>query len=398
VVIVERVPWWGVVSSAGSPVLLVTGSTVAAGRQPRSFNPVADTISSLAAVGSVDRWVMTSALVGVGVGYFVTGLALRPAAPAGRLILMAVGVATVLVAANPERAGHGGSLPHTLWAAAGFIVMAAWPVAGRVRGSRAPYGLRPAVAISATVVMLGLLAWFGGELIWAGHQVGLAERALAGTQALWPLVVVLTCTRSGRFLAWPGDELPSRPVEPHSVKPTLAMFLDRYRPEDDTEIADVRRLRALIEATGDPWRRELPLHVTASVLIAHPPTARVLLRWHQRQQAWLQVGGHGDPGESDPLAIATREAHEETGLPDLEPWPDAQIRHVVIVGVPAGKGEPAHEHADVRFFMATRTPDEARAENAEAPLRWLSLAAAREATSEPNLIQTLARMERLLTH
>jgi 8-oxo-dGTP pyrophosphatase MutT (NUDIX family) len=182
------------------------------------------------------------------------------------------------------------------------------------------------------------------------------------------------------------------------VNPAVAALLDRYRPDGGTEIADVRRLRALIEATPDPWRRELPLHVTASVLIAHPPTARVLLRWHQRQQAWLQVGGHGDPGESDPLAIATREAYEETRLADLEPWPDAQIRHVVIVGVPAGKGEPAHEHADVRFFMATQTPDTARAENAEAPLRWLSLAAAREATSEPNLIQTLARMERLLTH
>ena len=389
----ERVPWWGVISSAASPVLLVTGSTVAAGLQPRSYNPVADTLSVLAAVGAVDRWVMTSALVGVGVGYFVTGLALRPAARAGRLILMAVGVATVLVALNPEHAGHGGTLPHTLWAATGFIVMTAWPVAGCVRGPWVPYGLRPAVAISATVVMLGLLAWFGGELIWAGHQVGLAERALAGIQAGWPLAVVLTCT--GR--AWPGDQLPSHPVEPHSVEPTLAVLLDRYRPEDGTEIADVRRLRALIQATGDPWRRELPLHVTASVLIAHPPTARVLLRWHQRQQAWLQVGGHGDPGESDPLAIAAREAHEESGLPDLEPWPDAQIRHVVIVGVPAGKGEPAHEHADVRFFMATQTPDAARAENAQAPLRWLSLAAAREATSEPNLIQTLARAEHLLT-
>jgi 8-oxo-dGTP pyrophosphatase MutT (NUDIX family) len=174
------------------------------------------------------------------------------------------------------------------------------------------------------------------------------------------------------------------------------MLLDRYRPEDDAEAADVRRVRALLEATGDPWRRDLKLHVTASALIAHPPTARVLLRWHQRQQAWLQVGGHGDPGESDPVAIANREAREETGLLDLAPWPDAEIRHVVIVGVPAGKGEPAHEHADIRFFMATQTPDAARAENARAQLRWLTLPEAHELTSEPNLRETLARMERLL--
>ena len=38
------------------------------------------------------------------------------------------------------------------------------------------------------------------------------------------------------------------------------------------------------------------------------------------------------------------------------PWPGAQLRHLVIVSVPAGNGEPAHEHADLRFFMATRTP------------------------------------------
>jgi 8-oxo-dGTP pyrophosphatase MutT (NUDIX family) len=144
----------------------------------------------------------------------------------------------------------------------------------------------------------------------------------------------------------------------------LTALLDRYRPEGSTEIADVQRVRALLEASSNPYRRDLPLHVTASALIVHPPTARVLLRWHQRQQAWLQVGGHGDPGETDPLAIVAREAEEETGLTDLVPWPDAEIKQVAIVDVPPGKGEPAHQHADVRFFMATATPDAIRAENA----------------------------------
>jgi 8-oxo-dGTP pyrophosphatase MutT (NUDIX family) len=180
------------------------------------------------------------------------------------------------------------------------------------------------------------------------------------------------------------------------MRPPLAVLLDRYQPDGQAETADVRRTWALAETADDPWRRELPLHVTASALIVHPPTDRVLLRWHQRQQAWLQVGGHGDPGESDPLAIARREAVEETGLDDLVPWPDARLRHLVIVGVPAGKGEPAHEHADLRYFMATATPEAAAAENEHAPLRWLSLTEAREATSEANLLETMARLERLL--
>jgi 8-oxo-dGTP pyrophosphatase MutT (NUDIX family) len=185
-------------------------------------------------------------------------------------------------------------------------------------------------------------------------------------------------------------------VNSRTAPSPLAVLLDQYQPVGEAETADLRRARVLAETVGDPWRRELPLHVTASALIVHPQTARVLLRWHQRQQAWLQVGGHGDPGESDPLAIALREAAEETGLADLTPWPDAHLRHLVIVGVPAGKGEPAHKHADLRYFMATRTPDAARAENEHAPLRWLSLTEAYQATSEVNLRESLARLERLL--
>jgi 8-oxo-dGTP pyrophosphatase MutT (NUDIX family) len=178
--------------------------------------------------------------------------------------------------------------------------------------------------------------------------------------------------------------------------PDLSALLGRYRPRGDTETADLQRVHALLGAVADPYQRDLPLHVTASALIAHPPTGRVLLRWHQRQQAWLQVGGHGDPGETDPLAIVAREAEEETGLADLVPWPDGEIRHVAVVGVPPGKGEPAHEHADIRFFMATQAPDTIRPESPNAQLRWLTLAGARDTTSEPNLRETLARLESLL--
>jgi 8-oxo-dGTP pyrophosphatase MutT (NUDIX family) len=178
-------------------------------------------------------------------------------------------------------------------------------------------------------------------------------------------------------------------------QPIFRMLAD-YQPSGAAEAADVARVRALEKDSPDPWLRSLPLHITASALILHPDSGRVLLRWHQRQQAWLQVGGHGDPGETDPLGIAQREAAEETGLPDLVPWPDARIRHVVIVQVPAGKGEPAHEHADVRFVLATRTPDSAREERPDAPLRWLSVAEAQQITAADNLQETLTRVAPLL--
>ena len=178
------------------------------------------------------------------------------------------------------------------------------------------------------------------------------------------------------------------------ARPVLDL-LDRFQPRDENEAADVARIRALAAAPADPWARANPLHLTASALIVHPLSGLVLLRWHQRQQAWLQVGGHGDPGETDPLDIAMREAREESALTDLRPWPDAELWQVAIVDVPASRKEPAHQHADLRFLLATTDPDQARPETPDNPLRWLPVAEAIEFTSEANLRALLYRVQEL---
>jgi len=191
-----------VVSAAAAPLLLVAGWNLAAALQPRSFNPVAGTVSALAAVGAADRWVMTLAFAAAGACEVVTGLALRPAAVPGRLILIAGGLAGVLVAVNPDHAG--GSLTHACWAGAGFAALVTWPAAAWRRGPSVPWGLRPAVSAAAAVILLCLLAWFLVELIAEGGQVGLAERVMGVAQAAWPLVVVLSCR-----LRQPGARTPS---------------------------------------------------------------------------------------------------------------------------------------------------------------------------------------------
>jgi hypothetical protein len=190
------VPWWGVVSAGAAPVLLVSGWTVAARLQPGSFNAVASSVSALAAQGAADRWVMTFAFLIAGACEVATGLALSPAASAGRLVLMAGGAAGMLVAASPEPAGGGSSARHTAVAVAGLVALAVRPAAARRRGPSVPWGLRPGVSAGASAVLLGLLLWFGAELVTGAGQVGLAERVMGGMQALWPPLVVLSCRLS----------------------------------------------------------------------------------------------------------------------------------------------------------------------------------------------------------
>ena len=82
---------------------------------------------------------------------------------------------------------------HTVAAAVAFIALAAWPAVGAQRRSPAPL-LRRWPSTLASGALVGLVVWFAAE-IHGGHR-GLAERAAAGAQALWPLAVVLSTRRA----------------------------------------------------------------------------------------------------------------------------------------------------------------------------------------------------------
>jgi hypothetical protein len=64
-----------------------------------------------------------------------------------------------------------------------------WVYGGRVRGV-------PWWGVLSAAGAPVLLVWFGVELSVGGGLTGLAERMLAGAQALWPLAVIFTCYRS----------------------------------------------------------------------------------------------------------------------------------------------------------------------------------------------------------
>lgn len=164
-------------------------------------------------------------------------------------------------------------------------------------------------------------------------------------------------------------------------------------PVESVDLALMRE----VAASSSPFDRTSRFHLTSSALIVDPDGKRVLLRWHGRHRRWMQVGGHGDPGELSPFAIAIREAIEESGLSDLSPYPtdEPEIVQVVVVDVPESADEESHRHGDIRYLMASAHPEAIRPESPDTPLRWCGIEEARGLVEEDNLRQLLDRTEQI---
>ncbi|MEU9993856.1 DUF998 domain-containing protein [Streptomyces sp. NPDC050848] len=189
----RAVPRWALVSSGCAPVLLASGWMVAGRLEGPGYDPATQTISVLAAYGAEGFWVMTGALLALGVCHLLTAWGLRPAAPAGRVALAAGGVASLAVALLPTPSS-GGSLRHGSAAAVGFALLALWPVLAAHRGRAAPWGLRLAPALAATALMGLGAVWYLIETYRQGAP-GAAERLVTCMQSLWPFLVVASCLR-----------------------------------------------------------------------------------------------------------------------------------------------------------------------------------------------------------
>lgn len=177
---------WALVSATIAPIALIGGWTIDAYVQPAGYSAIHQTISALAAHGRHDRFIMTTGLLVLGLCHIATAAGLRPARRRGRLTLAVGGGATVAVAAFPQP-HSGSSAAHTVSAAIAFVALGIWPALAARRDTHAALG-RPA-SWTASVVLIGFLVWF--RIALNGSDAGLAERVLAGSQAAWPLIVVV---------------------------------------------------------------------------------------------------------------------------------------------------------------------------------------------------------------
>jgi 8-oxo-dGTP pyrophosphatase MutT (NUDIX family) len=181
------------------------------------------------------------------------------------------------------------------------------------------------------------------------------------------------------------------------ARAALRDALLRHVPGDAREAADLATILRLVETEPGCFSRKTfaPGHVTGSGFIVHSGSRQVLLHYHRRLDAWLQMGGH-DEGEGDPRATALREGAEESGLEDLALL-SPEILDVDVHPIPAGKGEPPHLHHDVRYGLVTQTPDAIVRDDAEsADLRWFGFEEAADAMADPDATRALARLARIL--
>lgn len=95
-------------------------------------------------------------------------------------------------------------------------------------------------------------------------------------------------------------------------------------------------------------RVNLQGHFTGSAFIVDPARTRFLLLWHRKLDKWVQPGGHAD-GDPDLLAVARREAFEESGAQTSVVMPG--IFDLDIHTIPASLKVSAHLHYDARFLL-----------------------------------------------
>jgi 8-oxo-dGTP pyrophosphatase MutT (NUDIX family) len=141
------------------------------------------------------------------------------------------------------------------------------------------------------------------------------------------------------------------------IRDTLSCYLDRY-PEDGDGLG---ALADSLTITPDTIasRKEFRGHATAGALLLRPD-GHVLLIQHKALGTWLFPGGHLEDGDDTLQAAALRELSEETGIPagsvtSVSPIP----LHIDVHPIPANpaKGEPAHQHYDVRYLFRTEGAD-----------------------------------------
>lgn len=118
-------------------------------------------------------------------------------------------------------------------------------------------------------------------------------------------------------------------------------------------------------------RSHISGHITASCWLLNKGRTHALIMHHKKLDQWFQLGGHCD-GDPDTLAVAIKEAQEESGIIGICALsPD--IFDIDVHWIPSNAKESGHYHYDVRYLLEVNS-DETIIQNGESKeLRWIPM-------------------------
>lgn len=168
---------------------------------------------------------------------------------------------------------------------------------------------------------------------------------------------------------------------------SLHHLLNNYFPEDINEINYKQRMLDFLNTHQNPFERSLKIgHFTASAFLLNTDKTKFLLMHHKKLNQWFQLGGHCD-GDPDVLAVAIKEAQEESGIMEISPI-STKIFDIDIHSIPSNEKDSEHYHYDIRFLLKTIDNDNFVQNDESHALRWIDL----YSSSELSLKQSIKRM------
>jgi len=110
--------------------------------------------------------------------------------------------------------------------------------------------------------------------------------------------------------------------------------------------------------------------IILNFLLQYPDAFEALLTHHKKLNKWLQLGGHCD-GNVDALAVAIKEAQEESGIMEIEPV-QTTIFDISVHLIPENKKEKAHYHYDIRFLLQVMSDEKVVVSDESHDLAWIN--------------------------
>jgi len=149
----------------------------------------------------------------------------------------------------------------------------------------------------------------------------------------------------------------------------LYELLEKYEPSPEEEPFK-KEMVSFITNNPDCFERTLKVgHITASCWLIKYDNSKALLTHHTKLDKWFQLGGHCD-GDSDVLAVALKEASEESGLENIQPVTNG-IFDIDIHLIPDTPKEKAHYHYDVRFLLRATKNEPLKRSHESKSLKWV---------------------------